>query len=261
MAAGDICTPNPESCAKTATQVLDANPTLVLTLGDNQYPEGTLEQYLASYDQQWGQFRSITKPAPGNHEWKGGREGYDAYFGQAFLSSGGAWYSFDVGDWHLISLDSNCDAQGGCGPGSPMYTFLSNDLAADDHQCTLAFWHHPRFSSGTEHGSTPSVEPLWDLLYAEGAELVLSGHEHHYERFTPQSPTGEADPLGGITEFVIGTGGAGSNYPFGTPAPNSLVRINQINGIGEFTLTKSEWKMQFISELGEVKDTAAGTCH
>jgi calcineurin-like phosphoesterase family protein len=260
-AAGDICSGMPRTCEGSAAQVLYANPAVALALGDNQYQKGTLEEYLASYDKEWGKFKAVTKPAPGNHEWKSDRTGYDSYFGTQFLSPGGAWYSYNVGDWHLISLDSNCSLQGGCGPGSPMYNFLSIDLAADQHLCTLAYWHHPRFSSGTTHGGTKSVRPLWDLLYADRAEIVLNGHEHNYERFAPQTPTGAADPATGITEFVIGTGGMSAAYPFGTPAPNSLVRMNRVTGIGKFTLTSTGWQMRFISNLGVVKDTASGTCH
>lgn len=260
-AAGDICGAKPRSCTKSATLVSNANPAVALTLGDNQYPKGTLEQYLASYDYEWGRFKTLTKPTPGNHEWKSSRVGYDSYFGPQFLAPGGAWYSYDIGDWHLISLDSNCTRQGGCGPGSPMYDFLSNDLATDQHLCTLAYWHHPRFSSGTTHGGTTSVQPLWDLLYADGAEIVLNGHEHHYERFAPQTPTGASDPAQGITQVVIGTGGMGANYPFGTPASNSVVRTNGVKGIGIFTLTPAGWEMRFVSVAGVVKDTASGTCH
>jgi calcineurin-like phosphoesterase family protein len=260
-AAGDICSPKPRSCTNTAMQVLKANPAVALALGDNQYQTGTLQEYLASYDLQWGQFKALTKPTPGNHEWKSGRSGYDSYFGTEFLAPDGAWYSYDVGDWHLVSLDSNCTLQGGCGPGSPMYDFLSNDLAIDQHLCTLAYWHHPAFSSGTKHGGTTSVQPLWELLYADGAEIVLNGHEHNYERFAPQTPTGEPDPATGITQIVIGTGGMGADYPFGTPVPNSLVRKNGVKGIGTFTLTSTGWEMQFVSQLGVVKDTASGTCH
>jgi calcineurin-like phosphoesterase family protein len=259
-AAGDICNKNPKSCSKTAAQVLKANPTVALVLGDNAYPKGTLEDYLGTYDHQWGRFKALTKPTPGNHEWQSGRNGYDSYYGPQVLAPGGAWYSYDVGDWHLISLDSSCSRQGGCGPGSPMYTFLSNDLATDQHLCTLAYWHHPRFSSGTTHGGSASVKPLWDLLYADGAEIVLNGHEHNYERFAPQGPTGIPDPTTGITEFVIGTGGSGTNYPFGTPAPNSVVRMSGVKGIGRFALNTNGWEMQFVSDQGVVKDTASGSC-
>ena len=154
-------------------------------------------------------------------------------------------------DWHLVSLDSNCAYIGGCGPGSPEYQWLAADLASDTHQCTLAYWHHPRYSSGTDHGGTTAVQPFWSLLSADQAELVLTGHEHNYERFARRTA---------ITEFVIGTGGVtGPGYPFGSPEPNSLVRQG-FKAVGKFTLNTGGWSMQLVTALGEVKDSASGSC-
>ena len=147
-AAGDICGKNaPKSCAGTANRVLAIDPVVALTLGDNQYYEGSFSEYQKAYDKSWGQFKARTRPSPGNHEYlTAGAKGYRSYFG----ISGRTWYSFNVGDWHLVSLDSNCSYIGGCGSGSNQYRWLASDLASDTHQCTLAYWHHPRFSSGTD---------------------------------------------------------------------------------------------------------------
>jgi calcineurin-like phosphoesterase family protein len=257
-AAGDIC----GGCEATAVLVEAIDPTYALTLGDNQYSDGALSEYLADYDRSWGRFKSETYPAPGNHDWHtANAQGYRDYFGTRADpdGDGNTWYSWNVGNWHLISLDSDCGDVGGCGAGSPQYEWLAADLLADAHQCTLAYWHHPRFSSGTTHGGRTSVQPFWELLYDEGAEIVLSGHEHNYERFGPQSPTGEADPEG-ITEFVVGTGGAG-HYPFGNPEPNSLVRNATTSGVLKLALHTRSYDFQFVSVAGEgFTDSGSGSC-
>ena len=249
-AAGDICRSptGPGPCRKSGNLIRTIDPTIALTLGDNQYPDGTLSAYNAAYDNAWGSFKQKTDPVPGNHEYRTANAGgYRAYFGVA----GPTWYSYDVGAWHLIALDSNCTKVGGCGPTSAQYAWLEADLAADAHACTLAYWHHPRYSSGTKHGGTTSVEPFWALLAAESAELVLNGHEHNYERFAAQR---------GITEFVIGTGGRLPSYPFGSPEPNSMERISSVQGVGRFTLEPNGWAMSFVAVDGTVKDTASGVC-
>jgi hypothetical protein len=249
-AAGDICTSptSPEPCQKSGNLIRSIGPTIALTLGDNQYPDGGLSAYRAAYDKAWGSFKPRTKPVPGNHEYgTPNAGGYRTYFGVA----GRTWYSYNDGGWHLIALDSNCSNVGGCGTGSAQYAWLKADLADDAHVCTLAYWHHPRYSSGTTHGDSTSVEPFWNLLAADRAEVVLNGHEHNYERFAPQR---------GITEFVIGTGGASPSAPFGSPEPNSVKRIRYVQGVGKFTLAANGWKMSFIAVDGSVKDTASGSC-
>lgn len=253
-AAGDICT-STESCRPTAKLIRAIGPDFALTTGDNQYPSGALSDYREVFARTWGRFKRIIRPSAGNHEWQTpGASGYLAYFG---LSS--FWYGFDVGAWRLISLDGTCSQNGGCDVGSPQYQWLAADLAADPHACTLAYWHEPRFSSGTTHGSATSVQPLWSLLSAAGAELVLNGHEHNYERFGPQDANGKADPAG-IVEIVAGTGGNGeASYPFGPPIANSKVRLNGI-GVVRLTLRPHGWSSRFVRPGGAVSDRARGRC-
>jgi hypothetical protein len=260
VAAGDICPVEPTNCAGTASLVEASAPDVAVTLGDNQYSSGTLAEYLASYDREWGRFKDSTRPSPGNHEWKSaGAHGYRDYFGPSVLTNGGTWYSFDLGAWHVVSLDSQCESIGGCGPGSPVHTWLQQDLATDSHACILAYWHKPRFSSGANHGSDASSQPFWDLLRAEGAEIVLNGHEHNYERFTPQTPLGVAS-TSGIRQFVVGTGG-NCCYPFGPPIANSEVRITGTRGILELTLAATSYSWRFIAVGGAVLDAGSGACH
>jgi chitodextrinase len=260
VAAGDICQVAPTNCAGTASLVEASAPDVAVTLGDNQYSFGTLAQYLASYELEWGRFKEATKPSPGNHEWKTpGAQGYKDYFGASFLTNGGTWYSFDLGAWHVVSLDSQCLSIGGCGPGSPAHAWLQQDLANDEHACTLAYWHKPRFSSGTNHGSDTSSQPYWDLLGLEGAEIVLNGHEHNYERFAPQTPLGTSSETG-IRQFVVGTGG-NCCYPFGAPIANSEARITGTRGILELTLATTSYSWRFIAVGGAVLDSGTGVCH
>ncbi|HEX8100848.1 MAG TPA: metallophosphoesterase, partial [Actinomycetota bacterium] len=192
----------------------------VLPLGDNQYESGRLSEYQGAYDRTWGRFKGISHPVPGNHDYDSGGEGYFAYFGGQAGNPGAGYYSFDLGGWHLVALNSNCGAIGGCGRGSPQERWLRDDLAHHSKRCTLAYWHHPRFSSGVEHGSTPEMQAIWQALYEHNAEIVLSGHEHNYERFAPQDSVGHADPRKGIREFVVGTGGR-NHYGLGRRIANS----------------------------------------
>lgn len=265
-AAGDIaCTPgqapSDSACrmAETAALVEAAAPAAVITLGDNQYELGGLEGFQQSYDKSWGRFKAITRPSAGNHEFSGGRAaGYFAYFGKAAGPADQGWYSFDVGSWHLVALNSNCAAIGGCGPGSPQYDWLKADLAASGARCTLAYWHHPRFSSGY-HGDNESVGPLWELLDGASAELVLAGHDHHYERFAPLAPDGTPDP-DGIRQLVVGTGGR-SLYPTLLPRAGTEVRRAATFGILVLTLSPDEYRWRFAPVAGDTfTDAGTGLC-
>ena len=260
-AAGDIADPWHASDATQATAdlVKSIDPTVALTLGDNQYEGGTIQQFLSGYDPTWGAFLSRTAPALGNHEYRSSHtaEGYFEYFGP---QAPAAYYSFDVGAWHLISLDSQCDEIGGCDPGSPEYKWLQADLADHPTKCTLAYWHHPRFSSGNQ-GDTPWVAPFWSLLYDSGADIVLNGHDHDYERFAPQDPSGNLDQANGIVEIVAGTGGH-DHDALGPPEPNSVVGNDSAYGVLELTLHQSSYDFKFRPTPGNsFTDSGSGTCH
>jgi hypothetical protein len=261
-AAGDIAdawVPSTDTRA-TADLVESIDPTMALTLGDNQYEGGRINQFMSSYDLTWGAFLSRTAPALGNHEYRSSptAAGYFEYFGDRAPAS---YYSYDVGAWHLISLDSNCDDIGGCDAGSSEYEWLQADLAAHPSTCTLAYWHHPRWSSGVSHGGTDSVSPFWTLLYDAGADLVLNAHEHNYERFAPQDPSGQLDSANGIVEVVAGTGGHELD-PIGSPEPNSVARSDTSFGVLELTLHQSSYDFEFRPVPGDTfTDSGSGTCH
>jgi hypothetical protein len=170
-------------------------------------------------------------------------------------------HSFDIGPWHLIALNSNCAAVGSCHVGSPQMGWLRVDLAAHPATCTLGYWHHPRFSSGTTHGDDPTDAPFWRVLSQAGVDVVLNGHEHVYERFGPQSPEGMPAAERGIREFVVGTGGV-DHYPFGTPHPNSEIRDADTFGILKFILHPTSYAWEFVPEAGKTfRDAGSATCH
>lgn len=258
VGAGDISDCGNNNDEATA-QLLDGIAGTVYTLGDNVYDNGTLTEFNTCYDPTWGRHKARTRPSPGNHDYHtSGAAGYFAYFGSLAGPSGLGYYSFDLGDWHIISLNSEASMSA----GSAQETWLRADLLASTKQCTLAYWHHPRFSSGTNHGSSTAPQPLWQALYDDGAEIVLVGHEHNYERFAPQTPTGVADAARGIRQFVAGTGGR-SHYSFGTPIANSEVRNGDTYGVLKLTLGSGTYAWQFVpvGGPGSFTDSGSGTCH
>ena len=251
-AAGDICWTDQTTCEATATLLDQISPAAVLTLGDNQYDDGKLSEYNTYYKPHWGRHDSRVYPSPGNHEFHvANAQGYRDYFGARAPS---LTYSYDLGAWHLVSL---------AGAGISVSTqndWLQNDLASHSGQCILAYWHEPRFSSGTTHGSNSSMGPLWTTLYNARAAIVLNGHEHMYERFAPQNPSGVADP-NGIREFVVGTGGALGDYGIGTPIANSQVRNNATEGVLKLTLHRTGYDWQFVPQAGKTfTDSGSGAC-
>lgn len=277
-AAGDIvCDPRspnrrnkvPGTCLDRETSDLLVSRELdaVLTLGDNQYETGALSAFRSSYDRTWGRVKAITRPTVGNHEYlTPGAAGYFDYFnGPGRLQGragrrGEGWYSFDVGEWHLVALNSVCDEVGGCGPGSPQLEWLKADLAAHPTGCTLAYWHHPRFSSGFPR-SNPRSDEFWRVLYDAGADVVLGGHAHDYERFAPQTPDAVPDDARGIRQFVVGTGGK-NNYPFGAIEPNSEVRDARTSGVLLLTLRPGGYDWRFAPVPGgRLRDAGSGACH
>ena len=251
------------SCRMKATSdlLVSMRPTAVLALGDLQYHEGTLAAFQQSYAPTWGRVKAITHPAVGNHEYSTrAAVGYYRYFGAAAGDPTKGYYSYDIGAWHLIVLNSNCEQVGGCQAGSPQEQWLRADLAAHPTACTLAYWHHPRFSSGP-HGSDPAYDAFWQGLYQGGAEIVLNGHDHDYERFAPQDPYGRADPAHGLREFVVGTGGR-SHYRFTTVLPHSEVRNDDTFGVLTLTLHADSYDWRFIPEADKTfTDLGRGACH
>jgi hypothetical protein len=264
VAAGDIADCRGEGDEATARLVSDTHAT-VLTLGDNAYPDGSAEDFEECYDSTWGRFKDRTKPSPGNHDYHTERaEGYFEYFGKAAGDPDKGYYSYELGNWHLVSLNSNCE-EVGCGASSPQVRWLKADLAAADKRCTMAYMHHPRFSSGVKHGSTYYVKPLWEVLHEAEADVVLSAHEHNYERFAPQNPGGRADPERGIRQFVVGTGGGKGTYPIlpilGLIA-NSEVHDDGTYGVLKLTLRPESYEWRFVpAEGGEFTDFGNARCH
>ena len=260
LAAGDIASCGSAGDEATAA-LLDVQPAdVVVTLGDNAYFRGTPAEFAGCYDPTWGRSRSRTRPAPGNHDYGTARAtGYFGYFGEAAGDPAEGYYSYEAGPWHVVALNSNCTVVA-CGPGSAQERWLRHDLASHPRRCVLAYWHHPRFSSGTTHGSSTAVAALWQALYDGGADLVLSGHEHHYERLGPLDPSGRPDPVRGLRSFVVGTGGM-SHYGFGTPVPGSEVRDARTFGVLRLALAEGSFRWRFLPVEGEsFTDTGSASC-
>jgi len=253
VAAGDVAESGGQQQA-TGDLIRSVAPAAVLPLGDEAYEDGTLGEFMTYYDPAWGSFDSIADPTPGNHEYHtSGATGYFDYFG---ARAPAPYYSFDLGSWHLISLNSEISHDS----GSAQETWLQNDLVAHRGACTLAYWHRPRFDSGTTHGSDTSMAPFWNDLYAAHADVVLSAHEHHYERFALQTPGGVANP-NGVREFVVGTGGAALYDDFGTPLGTSEVRDGVHWGVLELTLRDGGYDWAFVSTTAGRLDSGTSTCH
>ena len=263
-AAGDIAcsslTPTATTCHQQATADLLAGVDAVLPLGDLQYDDATLSEFQTYYDKSWGKYLSISHPAVGNHEYYSSStaDGYFDYFGTSAGPRPQGWYSFNLGAWHVISLNANCSKIGGCGPSSPQYAWLQSDLAASSSKCTLAYWHQPLFATGA---GTSSVKPFWDLLYAAHADVVLNGHRHNYERFAPQTPSGTASSSG-VREFVVGTGGMNlGGFGTATPSSTSEVRNASTFGILKLTLHPTSYDWRFVPEAGKTfTDSGTSAC-
>jgi Ca2+-binding RTX toxin-like protein len=252
----------------TSDLLINSGLSAVLPLGDAQYETGSLSGFTNSYGPTWGRAKPITFPAAGNHEYKtSGAKGYFDYFNGVGSFGGPAgdrdkgYYSFDVGTWHLIALNSSDHCQFvKCGKGSPQETWLKADLAAHPTSCTLAFWHHPRFNSGHD-GNATFMQALFQDLYDANADVVLAGHAHDYERFAPQDPSGRSDRSRGIRQFVVGTGGAFFTA-LGTTKPNSQVRNGATYGVLMLTLHPTSYDWKFVPEAGKkFTDSGSASCH
>jgi hypothetical protein len=258
--AGDIASCELTNDEATAA-LLEDLPGYVFTAGDNAYESGTAAEFDDCYDPGWGKQRERTFPALGNHDVETpGATGYYDYFGVQAGDPRAGWYSLDLGAWRLIVLNSNCVQSVGCGADTDQGRWLASELADHPAECTIAIWHHPRFSTGY-HGPTPGVAPFWDALYEAGADLVVNGHDHDYERFAPVDPAGEPDPEHGIREIVAGTGGAALRA-FEEEDANSEVRQASTYGVLRLDLHPGSYDWEFIPvEGGAFTDRGSGTCH
>jgi len=266
VGAGDIAScKDPEGSQATA-KLLEKIPGTVFAAGDLAYESGSDAEFKNCYDATWGKFKERTKPAPGNHEYvEPTASAYFRYWGEQAGPTGKGYYSFDLGAWHVVVLNTNCYAKvlGGCGTGSPQETWLKEDLAAHPGSCVVAYGHHALFSSGVskKHAVHPELKQLWEDLYAAHADVILAGHEHSYERFAPQDPEGNADPEHGIREIVVGTGGR-SLDPLGFATANSELRNTDTYGVLRLTLTRERYTWEFIPQEGkDFRDSGSGACH
>jgi acid phosphatase type 7 len=256
VGAGDIAGCGDREAEATA-KLLDGIAGTVFTVGDNAYPKGREVDYTRCYEPTWGRHRNRTRPAPGNHDYETPQAApYYNYFGDLAGPSGRGYYSYNLGTWHIISLNSNTNASSW---GKVQEEWLRKDLAENPVPCTLAYWHHPSFSSGNEHGNSPFMFALLKILYRHGVSALISGHDHIYERFAPQDPEGKADPKG-IRQFVAGTGGT-RLYKIGTIKPNSEVRNIMAHGVLKLTLKASGYDWEFVPISGQTfSDRGTASC-
>ena len=261
VGAGDIGSCESVGDDETAALLDDIEGT-IFTAGDNGYDDGSLEEFMECFQPNWGRHKARIRPAPGNHEYYADPpgSGYFTYFGAAAGPPGKGWYSYDLGAWHIIVLNTNRECEEiSCAAGDEQERWLRADLEAHPNLCTLAIYHHPRFSSG-DHGNNDFVQDFWTTLYDHHVDVVLNGHDHSYERFAPQDARGDADPTG-VREFVVGTGGVG-HYDMHVPEPNSEVMQNSENGVLKLTLHASSYDWEFITAAGgKFHDSGTGACH
>jgi Bacterial Ig domain/RTX calcium-binding nonapeptide repeat (4 copies)/Calcineurin-like phosphoesterase len=260
LAAGDIAGCNSQGDEATAA-ILDGQEGIIATLGDNAYPAGTLEDFALCYEPSWGRHKTRTRPTPGNHEYRTpGAAGYFAYFGVAAGQPGEGYYSYDLGSWHVLALNSQLCFMSGCGPGSPQEQWLRKDLAAHPAACTLAYWHHPRFSSG-RLPQLSVTEPFWKALYEHGADVIVSGHDHIYERLAPQTPIGDHNAIYGVRQFTVGTGGHSHSFVW-APLTTSEAVNGDAFGVLKLTLRPEGYDWVFLPEPGRMfTDSGSGRCH
>jgi len=257
VGAGDIASCDSDKAQATA-KLLDKIPGTVFTAGDNAYPRGTARQISDCYGPSWGRHKQRTRPTLGNHDYESAQAApYFKYFGANAGPAGRGYYSYDLGAWHVLSLNSNTNAAFW---GKEQEEWLAKDLAASSSACKLAYWHHPYVSSGKDHGNGPHMRNLFAILYRHSADFVVSGHDHIYERFAPQDANAKADARG-IRQFIAGTGG-GPLYQIGTVQPNSEVRNDTTHGVIKFTLHATSYDWEFIAIAGQsFRDRGSAECH
>jgi hypothetical protein len=248
--AGDIATRRSDD-DDTAALLDRIDPDVVFTTGDNVYPDGALSAFERYYHPTWGRHKARTRPTPGNHDYHTeSASGYFAYFGSR---APGPYYSYNLGSWHLVALNSEIPMEA----GSPQHSWLMKDLAASKARCTLAYWHKPRYTAG-KYDDFTSTEPLWRLLYADGAELVLNGHDHNYQRYRPMALDGRTDPGRGIREIVVGTGGAGL-YSVSSDSRREAAH-DRSHGVLQVTLRPDEYSWTFHPVSGTFRDSGSASC-
>ncbi len=255
VGAGDIADCKSPGASLTA-QLLDRTEGIVFTTGDNAYPSGSAEHYRDCYDPTWGRHRDRTRPSLGNHDLESNNgQPYYQYFGGNAGPAGLGYYSYAAGSWHIVVLNSEIPA----GAGSAQERWLRADLQSHPTRCTAAYWHRPLFSSGP-HGNDRAMQDVWRTLYEFKVDVVINGHDHLYERFSPQDPYGAADPVNGIRQFVVGTGGGGLNSIPGGVQPNSEVQA-RVWGVLMLVLHGNDYRWQFISVDGTAGDDGQTSCH
>ncbi|SDX95716.1 Calcineurin-like phosphoesterase [Amycolatopsis xylanica] len=249
--SGDIAKAElPSAHSETAKVVERIKPKYVLTVGDNQYDDGTIAEYRAYYDKTWGKFKSITKPVPGNHEWNNKLAGYKQYFGKIATPNGKPYYSYNIGDFHFVALDSDPVYNGG---GSDQVSWLRKDLAANSKSCVIGYWHHPRFNSGQD-GDQKSVAPLWNEFSKAKADVVFQGHDHHYERTKPLNTAGHVDEANGVRSVIVGIGGDSLYLNF--KAREGVEKIFGKHGVMKLVLKGKSYSWEIIGTDGKLLDQA-----
>ena len=276
IGAGDIAvcgTNGDEATAAIVDSVLRVDSaakleTVVFTAGDNAYPSGPYgasDTFGRCFTPSWGSKRIMKaiRPSPGNHDFETqDGPGYYKYFGDRAGPAGKGYYSYDVGEWHVISLNSEIlDDNALVAQAQAQEEWLRKDLSDHHNRCTLAYFHRPLFSSGDFHGPAPEAEPLWNILYGGGVDIIINGHEHHYERFLLQTPVGVADSVKGVEQFIVGTGGGDLRGVRNPPDPNSAAQIHGYFGVLKLTLGHDEYRHAFIDTNGRVWDQGGGKCH
>jgi calcineurin-like phosphoesterase family protein len=253
LAAGDIASCDSDGDERTAA-LLDSHPGTVLALGDIAYEDGTLEEFRRCLGPSWGRHKRRIRPAPGNHEYNSGASGYFGYFGRAAGPAGRGYYSFELGSWHIVSLNSERDTDA----GGAQVRWLRADLARTRARCVLAFWHRPRWSSG-EYADDARVAPLWNALYDARADIVLSGHDHNYQRYPPMNKRGAIAKARGIRSFVVGTGG---RHRYGLRADSRRRAASDSTwGVLRLTLRPAGYRWRFVPVAGgSYRDSGSGTC-
>jgi len=254
IAAGDVAWCDDLRGAERTAEILDRTPGTVLGLGDLAYMRGTFEQFRDCYGPTWGRHRGRTRPVPGNHEYESAGAGpYYQYFGESAGEFGDGYYAFRAGNWQVLALNSNISMD----RGSPQYQWAQHELQSSD-RCTLAYWHHPRFTSGP-NGDNMRAAALWELLHAEGVEVVLAGHDHVYERYLPMNAAGQLDRERGVRQFIVGTGGA-LPYRFAAIKPNSAARFEGF-GVLRLVLGDGRYDWEYLPTQPGFTDTGFDVCH